>query len=68
MSDPTPNPADFLRSADVCRFLLKNLEAQFQIDGLNMPREEAKKHFTKRQILIAASGLLSDEAERITKP
>lgn len=63
-ADPTPQPADFLHAHDVCRYCLKNMEIQFQIDGTEWNRDRAVLHFKKREALLIVQNLLLDAGER----
>ncbi len=67
MPEPTYQPADFLYADDICGFLAKNLEINFQINGPTMVHPEAVAHFEKRKALIIVKAMLIDEAERVFK-
>ena len=50
---------------DVCAHMSKNMEIDFKINGENMTRETAKKHFQDRAAITRVRNLLIDEGERI---
>lgn len=64
MPDPVPDPSDFLRAHDVCAWLSNNYKIQFQIEGIEMPREQAVKHFKRREALLIVQTMLLDAMER----
>ncbi len=64
MTDPVYHPADFLNADELCGYLAKNLEANFQINVDAMTRPEAVAHFEKRKALIIVKSLLIEEGER----
>lgn len=64
MDKQTYAPQDFLNAEEICGYLLRNLEIQFQATGETMDRETAKRHFDARRSLIITKQLLLDEGER----
>lgn len=67
MPDPAFTPQDFLNAELVVESLARNLEIQFQVEGLNWNREKMQRHVNDRAALIRTQKLLLDEGERLLK-
>ena len=63
--DPTFRIADYLHAEAVVDSLIKDLEIQFQLEGLGFDRATMRKHVMKRKVLIITKGLLLDQCERL---
>ncbi len=60
-------PINFLNAEQICGYVSKNLEIQFQLEGDDMQKTEAVEHFRKRNALMIVRNLLIDESERVFK-
>jgi hypothetical protein len=67
MPQSRPDPRVFLLAHDVCKFLLQNRAIHFQIDGLNMDRATAQRHFKEREALVIVQTLLLDASEEVPR-